>query len=125
MKLDMVGIIVEDTKQAITFYKTLGFEVNGDENGDYVELINDGVRISLNTKKMIEGVYGFVPIHAGDKIELAFSVEEASKVDEVCDKMKQAGYEIVKEPWDAFWGQRYCIIKDMDQNLLSIFATLG
>lgn len=39
--------------------------------------------------------------------------------------MKQAGYEIFREPWNAFWGQRYTIIKDVDGNFLSIFANLS
>ena len=36
--------------------------------------------------------------------------------------MSQAGYIVFKEPWNAPWGQRYAIIKDVDANLISLFA---
>ncbi len=31
----------------------------------------------------------------------------------------------VKEPWDAFWGQRYAVIADPDGNTVDLFAALG
>lgn len=124
MKLDMVGIVVSEMAKAIEFYKVLGFSVIGDPNQPYVELANQGVRISLNTREMITGIYGFEPESNGDKIELAFLCETVAEVDQVTARIKTAGYEIFKEPWDAFWGQRYAIIKDLDGNLLSLFANL-
>lgn len=122
MKLDMVGIIVESMEDAILFYERLGFQAVGDKQADYVELDHAGIRISLNTKKMITGIYGYPPKDAGDKIELAFLCESTKEVDQVCDKMKGFGYELFKEPWHAFWGQYYAIIKDVDGNLLSLFC---
>lgn len=53
MKLDMVGIITKDMPGAIEFYETLGFQTVARESSDYVELQHEGVRISLNTAKMI------------------------------------------------------------------------
>ena len=38
MKLDMVGIIVNDMTQALSFYQTLGFNVLGEASPDYTEL---------------------------------------------------------------------------------------
>ncbi|MGG5343323.1 VOC family protein [Enterococcus sp. AZ192] len=122
MKLDMVGIIVESMEDAILFYERLGFQAVGDKQADYVELDHAGIRISLNTKKMIAGIYGYPPKDVGDKIELAFLCESTKEVDQVCDKMKGFGYELFKEPWHAFWGQYYAIIKDVDGNLLSLFC---
>ncbi|WP_314061719.1 VOC family protein [uncultured Vagococcus sp.] len=124
MRLDMVGIVVSDMAKAIEFYEVLGFKVIGDPKQAYVELTNQGVRISLNTRDMIAGIYGFVPESQGDKIELAFLCETPAEVNEVTAAIKLAGYEVFKEPWDAFWGQRYVIIKDLDGNLLSLFANL-
>lgn len=124
MKLDMVGIVVSDMKKAIAFYEVLGFSTVGDATENYVELNNQGVRISLNTRAMIAGIYGFEPESEGDKLELAFLCDSVEEVDQTAKRMKEAGYEIFKEPWDAFWGQRYAIVKDLDGNLLSLFANL-
>ncbi|WP_375179202.1 VOC family protein [Enterococcus rotai] len=122
MKLDMVGIIVESMEEAILFYERFGFEALGEKEADYVELNNEGMRISLNTKKMIEGIYGYPPKSAGDKIELAFIYDSPAEIDQLCEKMKGFGYELFREPWQAFWGQYYAIIKDPDGNLLSLFC---
>lgn len=122
MKLDMVGIIVESMEPAILFYEYLGFEVLGQKDADYVELNNGGIRISLNTKKMVEGIYGYLPKSEGDKIELAFLCDSSKEIDQLCEKIKEFGYEVFREPWQAFWGQYYAIIKDPDGNLLSLFC---
>lgn len=122
MKLDMVGIIVESMEATILFYERLGFDVLGEKEADYVELNNNGMRISLNTKKMIEGIYGYPPKSEGDKIELAFLCDSPKEIDQLCEKMNNFGYEVFKEPWQAFWGQYYAIIKDPDGNLLSLFC---
>ncbi len=34
------------------------------------------------------------------------------------------GTEGHKEPWDAFWGQRYAQAKDPDGNVVDLFAPL-
>ncbi|MEI6887310.1 MAG: VOC family protein [bacterium] len=31
---------------------------------------------------------------------------------------------MVKEPWDAFWGQRYCVVKDPGGNMIDLYAYL-
>jgi len=124
MRLDMVGIITKDMARAIKFYELLGFKANGVSTDEYVGLTHEGIRISLNTIKMIAGIYGYEPQTIGDKIELAFLCDSVIAVDEIYQKIIGAGYETFKEPWDAFWGQRYAIVKDPDGNLLSLFANL-
>lgn len=124
MKLDMVGIITKDLPKSIAFYQTLGFVQTGEGSADYVELDNQGVRLSLNTTDMVTTVYGFTPETVGDKIELAFLCDSPAEVDAVYHKIKTAGYTVHKAPWNAVWGQRYAIIKDVDGHLLSLFAPL-
>ncbi|WP_297079923.1 VOC family protein [uncultured Enterococcus sp.] len=125
MKLDMVGIITKDMQRAIGFYETLGFNKVAGETLDYVELQHEGVRISLNTAKMVASIYGYEPKTVGDTVELAFLCETPEDVDCTYFKMSDAGYESFRKPWDTFWGQRYAIIKDIDGNLLSLFADLN
>lgn len=124
MKLDMVGLVVEDMAKAVTFYETLGFTVSEERGADYLELINEGVRLSLNSREMVASIYGFFPEKNGDTIELAFLCHSPAEVDQKVAVIQAAGYEVFKAPWDAFWGQRYSIIKDVDGNLLSLFANL-
>lgn len=123
MKLDMVGIVVSDMEQAISFYQLLGFKViEGNKESHYVELGNEGVRFSLNTREMITGVFGFEPVLTGDKIELAFLCDSQEEINELVDLLKENHYEILKEPWSAPWGQYYALIRDVDQNIISLFV---
>lgn len=124
MNLSMVGIIVKNMEESIAFYQCLGMDVAKRYNDGYVELKHEGVRISLNDLEMITGIYGFTPENKGDKIELAFETLTLEDIDIICDRMKQNNYEIFREPWDAFWGQRYAIIKDPNHNLISLFYNL-
>lgn len=122
MKLDMIGIISHDLEKATAFYELLGFSVVGEVTTDYLELNNDGVRISLNSSQMIASIYGYEPKTIGDTLELAFLCDSVEEVDQIYNKVKEAGHQTFKEPWDAVWGQRYAIIKDIDGNFLSLFA---
>jgi uncharacterized glyoxalase superfamily protein PhnB len=45
-------------------------------------------------------------------------------VDEAFGKLKAAGFRSLAEPWDAFWGQRYAIVADPDDNAISLYAPL-
>ena len=121
MKLGMVGIIVEDIKKAITFYECFGFHLINEYDDNYVELNNSSLRISLNSKEMVASMYGFLPESSGDKVELAFECESKQEVDSICEQINKQGYIVYKEPWDAFWGQYYAIVKDLDGNLLSLY----
>ena len=73
---------------------------------------------------MVAGIYGHAPMTVGDTIELAFLCDSPEEVDALHAKVVAAGYQSFKEPWSAFWVQRYAIVKDIDGNLLSLFATL-
>jgi hypothetical protein len=39
--------------------------------------------------------------------------------------LTSAGHTGHKEPWDAFWGQRYAEVLDPDGNLIDLFAPLA
>lgn len=123
MQLDMIGIIVEDMSKAVDFYQSLGFKIKGERSEDYLELVSDSIRISLNSKKMIAGIYGFKPQLTGERIELAFLCESPSSLEQKVEQVRRSGFKIFKEPWDAFWGQYYAIIQDPDGNYLSLFCS--
>jgi uncharacterized glyoxalase superfamily protein PhnB len=53
---------------------------------------------------------------------LAFKADSPAEVNAIYDKVTAAGYTGLKEPWDAFWGQRYALLQDTDGNRVDIFA---
>lgn len=124
MKLDMLGIVVENIQKSLKFYRLLGLELTGEYHEHYVELNSESIRISLNSKSMITDFYGFEPQGNGHEIEVAFACESKKTIDDLCHLVASQGYPVFKAPVVAFLGQYYAVLKDPDSNLLSLFANL-
>lgn len=124
--LDAIGIVVTDMSKAIPFYQMLGLEFP-DETGDedHVEAsLPSGIRIMLDTEKLVKGFKKDWKDPVGQRVGLAFLCDNAAEVDELYAKITGAGYNGVLAPWDAFWGQRYAQVADPDGNCVDLFASL-
>jgi uncharacterized glyoxalase superfamily protein PhnB len=60
----------------------------------------------------------------GQGIALAFGCDTAAEVDATYQRLVDAGFTGAKEPWDAFWGQRYARVSDPDGSKVDLFAPL-
>ncbi|MDQ0208794.1 VOC family protein [Alkalicoccobacillus murimartini] len=123
VKLDMVGIVVKDMKASLDFYRSLGFSIPESSNNEpHAEINQDGFRLGFDTVDIAKSVYGSWDEPTGHRIELAFLCESNEELNKLYNQIIEKGYESHKEPWDAFWGQRYAIVKDPDGNLISLFV---
>jgi len=123
IKLDMVGIVVEDMKRALDFYRLLGLTIPEAMDGEaHVEVDDGGVRLAFDTVEVAESVYGEWGQATGHRVELAFLCDSRDELDARYEAIVERGYASHREPWDAFWGQRYAIVIDPDGNLISLFA---
>ncbi len=126
MKLDAISISSKDLKETVKFYSLLGFsfaDFPSDEK--HIEPITkkDDVRLMIDDAGLIESITGIRPIPPTHS-SFAILCDTPQIVDETVAKIKSGGYGIVKEPWDAFWGQRYAIVKDPDGYMVDLFANL-
>ncbi|HEV3311650.1 MAG TPA: VOC family protein [Chloroflexota bacterium] len=123
IELDMVGIAVKDMAESLRFYRTLGLDIPEAPAGeDHVETTSGGMRIAWDTVELLKGLLGEWDEPKGNRMEIAFKCEDASGVDAVFARVTSAGFKGFREPWDAFWGQRYGILEDPDGNHVSLFA---
>lgn len=124
---DMIGIITHDINQSLKFYSLLGLNVPSVNAGeDYAQVITpNGYRISWNTVSLVKQMNPDWVEPVGHRIELAFKCDSPSEVNTTYEKIITSGYKGHKEPWDAFWGQRYAVVVDPDGNHISIFAALA
>lgn len=124
---DMVGIVVHDMGAALRFYRLLGLDIpEGNDTEPYVEVItSNGYRISWNQIDMIKSIDPDWVEPVGQGISLAFKCDSPSDVDAVYQQLVSAGYKGHKEPWDAFWGQRYAVVLDPDGYGVDLFAPLA
>jgi uncharacterized glyoxalase superfamily protein PhnB len=123
---DMIGLTVHDMGAALAFYRHLGLDIaEGQDSEPYVEVITpNGYRISWNTVEMVKGIDPTWVEPVGHRMGLAFKCASPAEVDALHDAVVAAGHASHKAPWDAFWGQRYAVVKDPDGNLIDLFAPL-
>jgi catechol 2,3-dioxygenase-like lactoylglutathione lyase family enzyme len=124
--LDMIGIDVREMEASLRFYRMLGLEIPAPEgDGDYVETTTpNGYRVSWNTVSLVKSLDPSWVEPVGHRMGLAFKCTSPAAVNALYAKLVREGYRGHKEPWDAFWGQRYAIIDDPDGNHVSLFAPL-
>jgi uncharacterized glyoxalase superfamily protein PhnB len=58
------------------------------------------------------------------RTSLAFLCDNAAEVDATYAEVIAAGYAGHRQPWDAYWGQRYATVGDPDGNAVDLFAWL-
>lgn len=126
MRLDMIGLVCQDMAKSIEFYRQLGFAIPDPEPGHpYHEFTLDGgVRISWNDVEMIKKMELDYVEPSGFRMGLAFLCDGVDDVNARYQKLIEAGHPSHKEPFDAFWGQRYAQVIDPDGNVVDLFCWL-
>ena len=64
-------------------------------------------------------------LETGNQISLDFECASPAEVDEIYARVTEAGFHGEKEPWDAFWGQRYALLKDPSGVDVNLYAPLA
>lgn len=125
MNIDAIGVICENIQQSIRFYELFGLKLKREGEGDHWEALTpSGLRLMLDSTTLIKELNPDWTPSKGSGIVMCFKVETAQEVDTLYAKITQAGHSGIKEPWDAFWGQRYASVADPDNNQIDIFANL-
>jgi len=126
-RIDLIGMVVADMAASLAFYRRLGLDVPASADSEpHVEVtLPGGLRLAWDT---VETVRSFDPSWTrptgGHAIGLAFACDSPSEVDKTHASLVAAGHRSHKDPWDAFWGQRYATIDDPDGNAVDLFAPL-
>lgn len=127
VRIDLIGFVVADMARSVAFYRRLGLDfAPGAENEQHVEItLPGGIRLGWDS---IEVVKSFDPEWVapvgGHRMVPAFLCDSPAELDQLFAELVAAGAEPHKQPWDAFWGQRYAIVKDPDGNSVELFAAL-
>ncbi len=127
MRLDAIGVTSSDFGSTVNFYSLLGFSFPAFTKEDkHLEAVTkEGeVRFMIDDKKLIEGMLGAAPVPANHSA-FALLCDSPLEVDAAVERVRENGFTIVKEPWNAPWGQRYAVIRDPDGYLVDLFAHLA
>lgn len=126
-RLDMIGIVVADMARSLAFYRALGMDIPAEADTEpHVEItLPGGMRLAWDTIDTIRSFDSdYETPSGGPRIGLAFRMDDPAEVNETYTRLVAAGYHGYKEPWDAFWGQRYALVYDPDGNSADLFAPL-
>ena len=124
-QLNALGIVVSDMARSISFYRLLGLDVPETPDEGHVDtFLPNGVRFMLDSEEVVRSFRPDWKRAAGNQLALAVECESPAEVDEVYTRVTAAGFHGEKEPWDAFWGQRYAQLQDPDGVPVDLYAAL-
>jgi uncharacterized glyoxalase superfamily protein PhnB len=123
--LNAIGIASSDMARSIAFYRALGLDVPETPDEDHIDLfLPNGVRFMLDSEAVIRSFMPEWQREDGNQVSLALECASPAEVDEIHARVVAAGFESEKEPWDAFWGQRYALLIDPDGVRINLYAAL-
>jgi catechol 2,3-dioxygenase-like lactoylglutathione lyase family enzyme len=124
-QLNAIGIVASDMTRSISFYRLLGLEVPETPDEGHVDtFLPNGVRLMLDTEDVVKSFRPDWSRATGNQLSLAFECGSPAEVDETYECVVAAGFHGEKEPWDAFWGQRYAQLQDPDGVGVDLYAAL-
>jgi uncharacterized glyoxalase superfamily protein PhnB len=124
-QLNAMGIVTSDMARSIRFYRLLGVDLPETQDEGHIEAsLPNGVRFMLDSEDVIRSFRPDWKRQAGNQLAIAFECASPAEVDELYARVVEAGFHGEKEPWDAFWGQRYAQLEDPDSVPVDLFAPL-
>jgi catechol 2,3-dioxygenase-like lactoylglutathione lyase family enzyme len=125
-ELNAIGIVVSDMARSIGFYRLLGLDVPETPDEGHVDaFLPNGVRFMLDSEEVVRSFRPDWARETGNQLALAFECDSPAHVDEVYARATGAGFHGEKEPFDAFWGQRYAQLRDPDGVPVDLYAPLS
>ena len=124
-RLNALGIVVSDMERSIRFYRLIGLDVPETPGEGHVDaFLPNGVRFMLDSEEVVRSFRPDWQRATGNQLGIALECDGPSEVDELYARVTAAGFHGEKEPWDAFWGQRYAQLLDPDGVPVDLYASL-
>jgi uncharacterized glyoxalase superfamily protein PhnB len=127
MRFNAIGIVCSDVAASLAFYRMVGVRF-GDfdrETGHYEADLGDGIRLMLDSEAVMASFIDDSTVPTGnDRVGFAVECDSPAAVDAAFVEITTAGHATVREPFDAFWGQRYATVEDPDGNHVDLYAAV-
>ncbi|KGP85500.1 MULTISPECIES: VOC family protein [unclassified Paenibacillus] len=101
-----------------SFYQKLGWSETAISSDQYSVFETTGVLLSLYPIRELEKDTGMT-FNASGGLKgtlLAINVDKAEDVDDTIGKIREAGGNVIREPYDAAWGGRIAYFLDPENN---------
>jgi uncharacterized glyoxalase superfamily protein PhnB len=127
MELNAIGIVCTDIAASLGFYRMLGVNLPDFDpgTGHYEADLGGGMRLMLDSEAVMASFTdGYTRPTGNDRISFAVECDTPTAVDAAFAELGSAGHAAIREPFDAFWGQRYATVADPDGNHVDLYAAL-
>lgn len=124
-RFEAVGVVVQDMARSLRLYRALGLDIPAEaDTQPHVDVaLGGGLRLMFDP---VETVRSFdpdwTPPTGGHRVSLAFRCADAAAVDATYARLLELGATSHKAPWDAFWEQRYAMVRDPDGTMIDLFS---
>ncbi len=127
LELYMVGVIVEDMRRALAFYRRLGVAVpDGAEEHEHVEVQTSGLTFFLSTKRAnARWDPAATPASGGYRVILEFYLETQEALDAKYEELTGFGYASHCAPYDVTPELRFAMVDDPDGNTILLSASVS
>ncbi len=122
----VIELVVADMAASLAFYRLLGLDIPAEADAErHVEVPLGGLLLAWDLEETARSMNpSWEPPTGGHRVALAFQAESPAGVDAAYAELTAAGAHGELAPWDAFWGQRYAVLRDPDGNPIDVFAPL-
>ena len=127
--LNKINLVVKDMDAMITFYRTLGLEIP-DTYAEWqahhrTAAMPEGLDLDFDSDEFAQKWNrGWRSREKGAMGVLGFHVSSRESVDDLFERLTNAGYQGQQDPYDAFWGARYAIVEDPDGNAVGLMSPI-
>lgn len=126
-KIALITLLTDHVPTMLKFYRdVIGFSVKVDM-GQYVELENDGVRLAICDRDIMEKASqheSYRQSHQGQGFELAFPCDSPEDVDSSFAHLVSCGAVAIQPPASMPWGQRTAFFADPEGYIHELFSEL-
>ena len=124
-QLNGIGIVTIDMARSLDFYRRLGLDVPDTLDAGHVDIaLPNGFRLMIDSEDEMRKFLPDWVSRPGNAFSLALQCESPADVDRLYAEMVGAGHHGDKEPWDAFWGQRYAKLLDPSGVAVDLYCPL-
>ncbi len=124
MKLGAIGIVSNNIEKSLAFYNQLGLTFKSFSEDHYECQLDNGMRIMIDSLDLMKKINPEYVRPESSHISFCFEQNTPQAVDDLVKKLKDSNYAVSKEPWDAFWGQRYAVVKGPEGTQVDIYSPL-
>ncbi|WP_083587003.1 VOC family protein [Agrococcus sp. Marseille-P2731] len=123
---DAIGTVARHLPTTLAFYRALGLDIPAEADAaPHAEVeLGGGMRLMWDTEDTIRSFDPDYEREDGQSHVLAARCESPAEVDATVARLVELGHRVVREPWDAPWGQRYATVEDPDGYGVDLYAAL-